>query len=313
MGKKPKKIWSFQLLNSTTSKVGGVTLILLSVMIPRFLGGSSSSNITQSETNLIDEQVTVPLPSRTLLPGERIRDVPLTHVNWPRSRLPHGIVLSTASYQNSIIEHSVEKLNPIPLSALKDTKKTNNPVAEGIPKGMRAITVRVDLESAVEGWVRSGTRVDVVLIKENRIEQRELKASVIADNVKVLSAGRSTEPEAASLFNTPSPATVTLLVTQEQALKIKAAASVGKLTFTMRGLQDNSPSDILSVSENQLRNRFGKQSSLEGKNLKGIAKGPDGKTWVLTEDSLWIKTKPAEKEKEISFSERNQTLLESNG
>jgi Flp pilus assembly protein CpaB len=227
MGKKPKKIWSFRLLNSTTSRIGGIALLLLSVMIPLFLGGSSSSNVAQIDKNLIGEQITVPLPSRTLLPGERIRDVPLTLVSWPRSRLPDGIVLSTVSYQDSIVEHSVEKLNPIPLSALRGTRKTNNPVAEGIPKGMRAITVRVDLESAVEGWVRSGTRVDVVLVKENRLEQRKLKASVIADNVKVLSAGRSTEPEATSLFNKPSPATVTLLVTQEQALKSKLRPLLG--------------------------------------------------------------------------------------
>jgi len=288
MGKKPKKVWATSIFSSTGGKIGGLTLLLLSLILPFALGGTSNKAQTISAVTLKD-QVTIPLPSRMVVKGEKFKDIPLTFVDWPRSRLPENIVLSTDNYGDAVVQQSIEKLNPIPLSAINISGHGNNPVAEGIPAGMRAITVRVDLESSIEGWARSGTRVDVILINSNSPGQNDLNASVIADNVKVLSAGRSTKPETTSPFS-PSPTTVTLLVTQEQALKIKTASSVGKLTFTMRGLQDNLPTSILSVSEKQLGNGTRISSSSTEKNLQGTATGPDGNVWVLTEDSFWIKT-----------------------
>jgi len=288
MGKKPKKVWGSGVFSSTGGKISGLTLLLLSLILPFALGGTSNTSQTVSAVTL-DDQVTVPLPSRTIAKGEKLKDIPLTYVTWPRSRLPENIVLSTETYGDAVVKQSVEKLSPIPLSAINVSGRGNNPVAEGIPSGMRAITVRVDLESSIEGWVRSGTRVDVILINNDSQGRNDLNASVIADNVKVLSAGRSTKPETTSPFS-QTPATVTLLVTQEQALKIKTASSVGKLTFTMRGLQDNLPTSILSVSENELGSSSKASSSSPRKNLQGTATGPDGNVWVLTEDSFWIKT-----------------------
>ncbi len=108
----------------------------------------------------------------------------------------------------------------------------------------------------------------------------------IAENVRILSAGRSAEPAGSAGAPRP-PATVTLLVRQEEALKIKTAASIGKLAFSLRGIGDQQPTTARTLNQRELLGgQFTKLPLKERR--KGFAKGPDGRTYVLATGEEWI-------------------------
>ena len=236
-----------------------------------------------------DDRIMVPVPARNIARGERIRDVQFTQVKWPKSQVSSEYVLDLTNKQDAVAVIALPKLLPITESALSTARLDSNAVVDGIPEGMRAITVKVDVESSVEGWARSGNYVDVIVIRNSSDATAGLEAKVIAERVKILSAGRSTSQVENATTAPQAPATVTLLVNQEDALKIKTAANIGKLTFSLRGASDQAPT--LAVSMNQYR-LIGSSKAVENNKpaaIKGTAQGPDGKRYVLTDKSKWLR------------------------
>lgn len=269
--------------------VGGMFVLLCGLMVMTFRPVRVESSSTLP-TRLVseDDTVIVPVPARVVARGERLGSVPFDTVKWPKGSLGSNYLHSIAEYQDAVTLVSLPNHMPVPVSSVSLEPSDFNAVVEGIPSGLRAITVRVDAESAVEGWARSGNRVDVIVIQQSKNRDVGLEAKVIAENVRILSAGRSTEPLKGQPTVPRAPATVTLLVTQEDALKIKLAAGIGKITFALRGSKDTDPA--LSVAVNQ-RAMLGAARTFIPKKEKyrGRAKGPDGRVYFLAEDSQWIR------------------------
>jgi Flp pilus assembly protein CpaB len=92
----------------------------------------------------------------------------------------------------------------------------------------------VDETTSVEGWARSGAKVDVVLI--STVNGRGT-ATIIVQNAKVLSGGGPQKEKSGSQAQAVS-GTVTLMVTVEEAAKIQLASSTGILSLTLRGDED---------------------------------------------------------------------------
>lgn len=234
------------------------------------------------------DMVLIPTPVRAIAKGERLKDVPFSKIKWPADRLTGRYVTELAEYEDAVALTPLPKFLPVPVSAVTTELADANAVVEGIPEGMRAITVRVDAESAVEGWARSGNYVDVILIRANKDASLGLEAKVIAESVRILSAGRSAKPLQTQGTAPEAPTTVTLLVTQEDSLKIKAATSLGKLTFALRGQGDQSPTTTTAISQKKLLGEPAPASRTDDE-FRGYAKGPDGKVFVL-DGSRWIRT-----------------------
>lgn len=122
-----------------------------------------------------------------------------------------------------------------------------------IPNGMRAISIRVNAESAVEGWARPGARADVVWSTEHR--GREVVTTIV-ENVEILSAGAAVRAEAEkpSLAGERNdiPSHVTLLVSIADAQKIQIAKTSGSLYLNLRGDEDKSPSNSGTITVGNL-------------------------------------------------------------
>ena len=119
-----------------------------------------------------------------------------------------------------------------------------NALTASIPPGYRAIAISVDATSSVEGWAQPGARVDVVWVTEYTGRNT---ASVIAHNAKVLSANRRTEGAQVAKRGSQGgraaaveaiPPTVTLLLSVQDAMKVRLAALHGKLGLVLRGAED---------------------------------------------------------------------------
>jgi Flp pilus assembly protein CpaB len=148
---------------------------------------------------------------------------------------------------------------------------------------MRAMTVKVDATSAVEGWARGGSIVDVLLVEKNR-------TTVIAEAVRVISAERSLSPideNVASGSPATIPSTVTLLVTQEQCLAINTAVPLGKIAFALRSAKDDAGWRDTRFSSDD----FSDVKKPEGKAKVGgvvsFGSGAEKKQYALV-DGSWI-------------------------
>lgn len=248
----------------------------------------------KQEQNIItvteDDMLSIPTPSRAVAKGEKLENIPFSIIKWPKSRISSEYVSDLEAYKKWSTTSSLPKLLPIPKSALSNSSIDKNQVTEGIPQGMRAITVRVDIESAVEGWAQSGNFVDVILVRQSKNADNGLETKVIAENIKILSAGSSAQAQNADSTAPKAPSTVTLLTTQEDALKVKTAASIGKLTFALRGNGDNLRTASLEMNQKTLLGTNTKALPIEKKNYNGMAKGPDGKVYLLEGSTRWIQS-----------------------
>lgn len=237
--------------------------------------------------------VQIPTPSRAIAKGERLADVPFTKTSWPRNRVSESFIQDLDRYTSAVAITPLPKHLPVPISAVSLGVIDSNEVVEGIPEGMRAITVRVDAESAVEGWARSGNNVDVIVVRAAVDSSVGLESKVIAENVRILSAGQSTTPLTSSASAPPAPATVTLLVSQEDALKIKTAAQIGKLTFALRGKGDGSPTLTVAMSQKRLLGGGSDIPAQPKTEFKGFARDAEGRTYVLADEARWVRSELA--------------------
>ena len=234
-----------------------------------------------------DDTVVLPTPSRPVAKGERLGDVPLVEVRWPKSRVTGAYAEAASQLRDSYAITPLPASLPVPTSSISRTPIDANAVAEAIPEGMRAITVRVDAESSVEGWARTGNSVDVILVRAARDPGAGLESLVVAERVKILSAGSSIVPVGGGETAPRAPSTITLLTTQEDALKIKTAANLGKLTFALRGIGDSAATTTTSVDQRRVLGAPAMAVVPAAARLRGKAKGPDGRTYVLSDDSGW--------------------------
>ena len=114
-------------------------------------------------------------------------------------------------------------------------------LAAALGPGMRAVTVPVNANTAVAGFVFPGDRIDLMMTHE----AGGLKATeTILRNLRVLATDQSTSQntvDGRTAVNTFS--TVTLEVTPKIAEKIAVAQTVGTLSLSLRSLAD-SASDL---------------------------------------------------------------------
>ena len=117
-------------------------------------------------------------------------------------------------------------------------------LAAALGPGMRAITVPVQAQTGVAGFVFPGDRVDMVLTQEvaGGGDGPPLKAAeTIIRNLRVLATDQSmaeSKDENGNAIVRPA-STVTVEVTPKIAEKIAVAQTVGSLSLSLRSIADN--------------------------------------------------------------------------
>lgn len=178
--------------------------------------------------------IEVPVPVRPVPAGTLVRDISTRPERFPDHQLPSGTLRNLTSLLDNVTLVALPAGLPIMEANIGSHDEATNPILGRIPPGMRAMTVKVDATSAVEGWARSGSVVDVLLVEKT-------KTTVVAEQVRIISAERSLSPVELTRSagnNSGVPSTVTLLVTQEQCLAINTAVPQGKIAFALRSAKD---------------------------------------------------------------------------
>lgn len=257
----------------------GLSLIVSATIVSRSLAAAPK---TSKDPIVVAEfdTVSIPVPSRAVSAGTKVKDIKFNYVKFPKHQIPEGTIRDLTLVSDSVTVSPLPANLPIFGTNFSSTYSTSNPVIEKIPDGMRAMTIRVDATSSVEGWAGSGAFVDVLLISKDR-------TSVVAEKVKILSAERSVSPVEGN--NTPNvPSTVTLLVSQEQCLAINTAIPLGKIAFALRSASDEANwNDTLFTAERLKGGQVAKENKSTISGFVAI-KGEE-KHFALA-DGKWIKT-----------------------
>lgn len=228
------------------------------------------------------DTVSLPVPFEPVAAGTRIKDIKFRSVAFPRHQIPPGALVELSAYGDGIVTAALPANIPLFRENISVEGFAANPVVEQIPVGMRAMTIRVDATTAVEGWAGSGSLVDVLLV-------RDKTTTVIAERVRILSAERSVSPvDGGSAPNIPS--TVTLLVTQEQCLAINTAIPLGRIAFALRNGQDSDLWNVRNFDADSLR-AGGLGSSAKAPAVNGYIAFSDGegaRRGFTLADGKWI-------------------------
>jgi pilus assembly protein CpaB len=108
-----------------------------------------------------------------------------------------------------------------------------------IPGGFRAMTVKVDDEGEIAGFLAPGTLVDVLAVinPPNDGASQNPVSKIILQNIKVLAGGH--KPDQPKSGRESGAKSVTLLVTPEQAEKLVLSSVDGKLKLALRNSVDH--------------------------------------------------------------------------
>jgi Flp pilus assembly protein CpaB len=248
------------------------------------------------------DMVEVPVPIEPVIAGTKVKDIAFRRISYPRHQVPLDAVTNVSEIADLVATSGLPAHLPLFLSNFNRRNTGLNSVIERIPPGMRAMTIRVDATSAVEGWAGSGSFVDVLLIAHER-------TSVIAEQVKILSAERIVEPvEGAASPQVPS--TVTLLVNQEQCLAINTAIPLGKIAFALRSPDDQEGWDSPQYSAERFKGK-GAAIESEKQGVSGYISVSDhngGKSFALS-DGKWIETSIVPEGFRVMDESRAQSIL----
>ncbi|HMO02411.1 MAG TPA: Flp pilus assembly protein CpaB [Oligoflexia bacterium] len=222
------------------------------------------------------ELVPVLVPVRKIEQGTPFEPGMFRRENRPKISLTTGIVRDFEQIKGQYARALIIADQPLHQDFVTPVRPISN-ITSSIPDGYRAVTIRVDAKSAVEGWAVPGARVDVVWATRVGDEQG---LSVIVENAKILSAERSSEAAPVGVLGAVAtvPSTVTLLVTAEEANKIQLASLTGTLSLSLRGASDTgkgsggsviSVKDLLDKKQPNLEQKKNNKCSAKVRTCKG--------------------------------------------
>ncbi|MFN4257784.1 MAG: Flp pilus assembly protein CpaB [Gemmataceae bacterium] len=209
------------------------TIVLLALAIGF---GLVAAFLTTMMSARPDETVQV-VVAKHYIPVHKFMDKPEEYFEVqpkPRSQVPLDYIADLKRIENRMTTRSFSEGDMITENDIEEPK---GPI---IAPGKRAMAIRVNVESAVAGFVMPHSKVDIIHTK--RTNNNMSKAELLLEDMEVLAVDLLTKrPEDKEGI---VPATVTLHVTPKEVLELTEARESGSLTLVLR-----SPSDQDKVKE----------------------------------------------------------------
>ncbi|MGE5373233.1 MAG: Flp pilus assembly protein CpaB [Solirubrobacterales bacterium] len=109
-----------------------------------------------------------------------------------------------------------------------------------IPEGKRAMTIEISDTNGVNGMLRGGNRVDLITTVSGQGEGGTV-ALVVLQDIEVLAVGALPPGAVYQGQSNPAAKTVTLCVSLSDALRLKAATSMGQVQLLLRSPAEKPP------------------------------------------------------------------------
>jgi pilus assembly protein CpaB len=215
--------------------------------------------------NYLEEQETERAAQRAVVPiqkvvvarkaldfGDVLSETALVEVDWPQGSLPKGVFGSTAEVlgdgERRVVLRRIEVNEPILKNKISGFGG-RAALSTIMPKGARAVTIRVNDIAGVAGFVLPGDRVDI-LITQGAGDDRS--TDILMQNVKVLAIDQLTGTTAEKPVVAKA---VTFEVSPEQAQQLILAQRVGALTLSLRNEANLEQLELPSLDARQLLER----------------------------------------------------------
>ena len=162
-----------------------------------------------------------------------------------------------ADYVGSVVREPILAGEPIVMRKIVRAGDSGY-MAAYLEPGMRAMAIRVTVETAAGGFILPGDRVDVVLTRETTLgnigasegDRSKFTSATVMQNIKVLAIDQSTR--AGDDEQTVIGATATLEVGPRDAEALALAKSEGELSLILRSYADTGgPSGRVSAGPRQ--------------------------------------------------------------
>ena len=177
--------------------------------------------------------------------GDVIQPAMLEWRSWPQDHLLPGMI--TRDGRPDAIDEIAGSRVRAPLVAGEPLMENKIVAREGggllstlIPANMRAVSIRVSVETGVGGFVMPNDRVDVILTRSiPSAEGGEKKISdTVLENVRVLAVDRLYAGENTDQPGLEEMTTATLEVTPKQAQVLAQVQGMGELSLALRPLDE---------------------------------------------------------------------------
>jgi pilus assembly protein CpaB len=280
----------------------GCLISLIALLIVAFVIVAQSNQAVGSATTApaavepvqqVNPGIQVVVAQNRIEEGTRLEPFMFTTVQMEESKVPMGVVRQqdldkvSGQYAARLIGPNV----PVVLDDITNHQPIN---LLNIPPGYRAVTINVDARTGVEGFAKPNTRVDVLWTFSQDGKQ---KVATIVRFTKILSVGGMTaaDRQANVQAGGNGSTTVTLLVTEKDAKKIELARTLGTLSLSLVGDQEegSKEADPDAITIADLTNS-GDQPQAQAQEVAsdGVMYTTDPKTgrqirYILTKNKKW--------------------------
>ncbi|MBS1856499.1 MAG: Flp pilus assembly protein CpaB [Acidobacteria bacterium] len=209
----------------------------------RIAGGGGTRARAEGQKQIVVAAAVLPVGATVSRDNIKMRAV-------PASMIPAGAFTRVDDVLDRPVISPIQPDEPV-VEARVAAKGSGLGLAPMIPKGMRAMSVRVNDVVGVAGFVLPGMRVDVLLTGRPPNQNDTITRTVLQD-VQVLSAGQTIQTDGKSqAITTP---VVTLLVNPQEAEALTLANNEGHIQLVLRNSTDR---QVATTHGRQLHEIFG--------------------------------------------------------
>jgi pilus assembly protein CpaB len=201
-----------------------------------------------SKTAQARSTVQIVVAANDLPVGATLSSKDLTQVDWFSDTLPTGAFIKTDAVLRRPVLYPLVAKQPI-LERDLGVEGAGVGLAGKIPEGMRATAIRSNEISGVAGFLYPGSHVDV-LVTFTPPGGNMPATQTVLQNVQVLTAGQTIEPDPQGRPHTVN--VVTVLVTPENSQRLQLAGAQGNIQFVLRSGADQKQAELRPTRLDQL-------------------------------------------------------------
>ena len=183
--------------------------------------------------------------------GETLDEDKLTTILWPEHAVPEGAfveerdTLWAEDGPVRLMTRAVDE-GEIILATKVTAPGGEVGITSMLKPGMRAISINVNAQTGVSGFLRPGDMVDIFWTGD--LEGREV-TRLVQPNVQIIAVDQSSDMDIA---RTAVADTVSVMTTPEEAAGLMHAQAEGRLTLSLVGVNDTGESELVQIDRNKL-------------------------------------------------------------
>ncbi len=227
-----------------------ITAIGAAVLVSKMSGGEQKVVVEAPKS----ETVKVLVAAKDINLGTLLTSAHMVWQDWPKTALSNSLITkestpkATTDFKGATVRAPFVQGEPI-ISRKIIRPEQGGFMAAILPKGMRAISVRISVETGAGGFILPNDRVDVLLTRRVRTggqsSREEHFTETVLKNVRILAIDQTFSDDGKG-DQVVVGKTATLELKLEQAEILSLAEAMGDISLALRSIKENSN---LSLSE----------------------------------------------------------------